>query len=267
MRCDGGHQRRAKGAVLGLGFAATRDIVAFLRRDGSAANPIAQGGRSTVERAYTYGQSQSGRYLREFLYLGFNEDMTGRAVFDGMLPHIGGARFTGMNMRFGLPGRNTRHPQDPAGVVDRFPFTYTETTDPFTGARDSLMKRCRTTSTCPKVIQADSEYEWWGSKASLLVTDLSGRHLELPADVRRGLIGPVPPHLRDSHYSRAADLGHGVGYVYPHDDQAGVVAQRYLPDDLADARYYRPAEHGAEARWREVWQRLRSVVRGEASSH
>ena len=69
--------------VLGMGFAAFRDVAAFLRRDGSAANPLAANGRSTVTSAIGFGISQSGRFLRDFLYLGFNEDTRGRQVFDG----------------------------------------------------------------------------------------------------------------------------------------------------------------------------------------
>lgn len=170
--------------VLGLGFAATRDIVAYLRREGSAANPLAEGGRSSIRHVYAYGQSLSGRFLREFLYLGFNEDGARRPVFDGMLVQIGGARFTPLNMRFGIPGRAPAHPRDPASIADRFPFAYAETVDPFTGARDGLLKSCTRSHTCPKIIQADSEYEWYNSKASLLVTDPRGRPLRIPANVR-----------------------------------------------------------------------------------
>ena len=80
------------------------------------------------------------------------------------------------------------------------------------------------------------------------------------ADVRDGRGGSVPPHLRDAHYPGAADYGHGTGYRYPHDEPSGVAAQEYLPDDLSGANYYRPTDHGAEARWREVWTRLRSLL-------
>lgn len=80
------------------------------------------------------------------------------------------------------------------------------------------------------------------------------------ADVRAGRGGAVPVHLRDAHYPGAAGHGHGVGYRYPHDDPEGVVSQRYLPDDLASADYYRPTRHGAESRWREVWGRLRAML-------
>jgi Alpha/beta hydrolase domain len=178
--------------VLGLGFAATRDIVDFLRRDVSSDNPLAASGRPSIRRAYAYGESQSGRFLREFLYLGFNEDPARRMVFDGMLVHIGGARFTGTNMRFGLPESAPRHPQDPGAIADRFPFTYAETTDPYTGARDGLLKRCTESGTCPKIIQADSEYEWYQSKESLLITDPNGRPLELPANVRLYTMAGTP---------------------------------------------------------------------------
>jgi putative ATPase len=65
-------------------------------------------------------------------------------------------------------------------------------------------------------------------------------------DVRQGIGGEVPVHLRDAHYRSARSLGHGVGYDYPHDDPRGWVPQRYLPDDAADAVYYRPSDHGFE---------------------
>jgi putative ATPase len=80
------------------------------------------------------------------------------------------------------------------------------------------------------------------------------------ADVRRGDVGEVPTHLRDSHYARAGDLGHGVGYSYPHDTVDGVVAQQYLPDQLANARYYVAGSHGAEAALAQVQHRLRQIL-------
>jgi putative ATPase len=83
---------------------------------------------------------------------------------------------------------------------------------------------------------------------------------EAEADVRRGLIGPVPAHLRDSHYARASDLGHGVGYVYPHDVAGGVADQQYAPDQAAGRRYYVPTRYGAEARYADVLDRLRVAL-------
>jgi putative ATPase len=82
------------------------------------------------------------------------------------------------------------------------------------------------------------------------------------ADVRAGRGGPVPPHLRGTGYARAADLGHGVGYRYSHDEPAGVGPQQYLPDDLRDADYYHPTNRGWEERLGPRWRELRAVVRG-----
>jgi hypothetical protein len=178
--------------VLGLGFAATRDVTAFLRREGGAANPLAAGGRSSIHRAIGFGVSQSGRFLRDFLWLGFNEDMRGGVVFDGLMPHIAGGRRMATNYRFGNPGRNARHPQDPAWQADTFPFTYAVLEDPLSGRRDGMFQRCRLNGTCPRVMHTDSEHEWWASRASLVVTDLAGNHLDLPADVRAYMIAGTP---------------------------------------------------------------------------
>ena len=82
------------------------------------------------------------------------------------------------------------------------------------------------------------------------------------ADVRAGRGGAVPTALRDSHYPGARGLGHGRGYRYPHDDPRGVVTQQYIPDDLVEAEYYRPTDHGAERAVRERVPRLRRIVRG-----
>lgn len=179
-------------AVLGMGFAAVRDVTSFLRHDTSAANPLLSGLHPSVSRAIGFGVSQSGRFLRDFLYLGFNADERGRVVFDGLMPHVAGTRRMATNVRFGLPGRNPRHPQDPAWQADLFPFTYTTLTDPLSGRTDGLLRRCSLTTTCPKVMQTDSEHEWWASHASLLVTDLDGNHLDLPDNVRAYMIAGTP---------------------------------------------------------------------------
>ncbi|SNC59176.1 putative ATPase [Kytococcus aerolatus] len=81
------------------------------------------------------------------------------------------------------------------------------------------------------------------------------------ADVRAGRGGPVPAHLRDAHYAGAEGLGHGTEYVYAHDAPDGVAAQQHLPDDLVEARYYRPGTRGFEARLAERWERLRDRLR------
>lgn len=179
-------------ALLGMGFAAVRDVASFLRRDATPANPLLNGLHPSVSRTIGFGVSQSGRFLRDFLHLGFNEDLAGRVVFDGLMPHVAGTRRMATNVRFGQPGRNPRHLQDPAWQADQFPFTYATSGDPLSGKTDGLLRRCALTATCPKVMQTDSEHEWWASRASLLVTDLAGNHLDLPDNVRAYMIAGTP---------------------------------------------------------------------------
>lgn len=78
------------------------------------------------------------------------------------------------------------------------------------------------------------------------------------ADVRAGRIGRVPIHVRDAHYAGAKRLGHGKGYLYPHDADIGIVAQQYLPDELRGQRYYLPTSHGHE---RDIQARLEKIRR------
>ncbi len=84
-------------------------------------------------------------------------------------------------------------------------------------------------------------------------------------DLRNGLAGAVPGHLRDSHYPGAAKLGHGEGYKYSHDHPHGVVAQQYAPDAVVGRDYYSPTGNGAERELAERVARLRRAVRGEGS--
>jgi putative ATPase len=81
------------------------------------------------------------------------------------------------------------------------------------------------------------------------------------ADVRAGKAGRVPKHLRDAHYAGAKRLGHGKGYVYPHDDELGVVGQQYLPDALKNVEYYKPTDHGNERDIATRWEKLKRIIR------
>ncbi|MCL1870745.1 MAG: replication-associated recombination protein A [Promicromonosporaceae bacterium] len=80
------------------------------------------------------------------------------------------------------------------------------------------------------------------------------------ADVRAGRIGTVPLHLRDAHYAGAKGLGHGQGYVYPHDVEHAVAPQQYLPDELVGRRYYAPTDRGYERQVTERLQRVREIL-------
>jgi hypothetical protein len=190
--------------VQGVAFAALRDVAAFLRRERGAANPLAVNGRPTVDRAVLHGISQSGRFVRDYLYLGFNEDERGRQVYDAMLPHIPGTRRTFTNARFAQPGRNPTPHGDRLYPADQFPFTYAVTEDHLTGRRDGLLLRCRLTNTCPRVMQTDSEYEFWGARASLLVTDTEGNHRDLPPEVRAYMLTGHP------HFAAAGAVANSV---------------------------------------------------------
>jgi hypothetical protein len=178
--------------VMGLAFAAIRDVAAFLRHETGPANPFAAEGRTGIERAIGFGISQSGRVLRDFLYLGFNEDERGRVVFEGMMPHIAGSRRSFTNFRFAQPGRNPSPHLDRFYPADQFPFSYALTTDALTGRRDGLLVRCRLSNTCPRIMHVDSEYEMWGSRGGLVTTDTRGHQLDLPPDVRAYMITGAP---------------------------------------------------------------------------
>jgi putative ATPase len=88
---------------------------------------------------------------------------------------------------------------------------------------------------------------------------------EASGDVRAGLGGLVPIHLRDAHYPGAKKLGHGAGYRYPHDEAHGVAAQQYLPDEVADRQYYRPVTRGLEGAIKERLARIMEIIRGRQS--
>jgi hypothetical protein len=176
--------------VMGLGFAAVRDAISFLRyetadSDGDA-NPLAFEG--LPEAAISIGISQSGRMLRDLLYQGFNEDTRGRIVFDGMHPDIAGSRKTFTNYAFSQPGRWQKQHEDHFYPGDQFPFTYATLTDPLSGKTDGLLERCSRSNTCPRIIHTDGEAEVWQARSSLIVTDALGRHIELPENVRAYVI-------------------------------------------------------------------------------
>jgi hypothetical protein len=185
--------------VMGLGFAATRDVVSFLRNeatDGSGtANPLT--GR--IDRAIGFGLSQSGRYLHDYLYLGFNADEAGRTVFEGLMPHISGGKKTFTNYRFGQPGRSPYEHADMLYPGADFPFTYPVITDIVTGKSDGFLARCLATGNCPKIIKSDSELEFYQQRASLVVTDTQGNPITMPDNVRLFLLSNL------QHYALAQD--------------------------------------------------------------
>jgi hypothetical protein len=108
------------------------------------------------------------------------------------MPHIAGSRRSFTNARFAQPSRNPAPHTDRYYPADQFPFAYGLTTDALTGRRDGLLVRCRLSNTCPRIMHSDTEYELWGSRGSLVVTDTRGYHLPQPADVRVYMVTGAP---------------------------------------------------------------------------
>ena len=187
--------------VLGLGFAAARDLGAFLKSaatdDAGNANPVLV----PNAKALVMGSSQSGRYVRTLIHLGFNRDENGRIVFDGAFPHIGG-RLLPLNVRFGQPGRGTTDGLNPGSPGAEYPFAYGQVHDPLTGRTQGILDRCTSTNTCPKIVHAATALEMWELRQSLGFTDPLGiRDLDEPPNVRSYIMastqhGAAPLPLR-----------------------------------------------------------------------
>ena len=108
------------------------------------------------------------------------------------MPIFPGARRLFTNARFAQPGRNPGPEFDRLYPVLQFPFTYPVLDDPLSGRRDGILQRCRLSDTCPRIMQMDSEFEFWGSQTGLLVTDPRGMPVDMPGDVRLYLLTGAP---------------------------------------------------------------------------
>jgi len=167
--------------VSGVGLAATRDWVSFLRHASAAeGNPF--GGQ--VEHTYSYSISQPSRTLNDFVLFGFNEDLQGRRVLDGILSHTGGGSGDQINYRFGQTGRTERNRQNhlyPEGV---FPFAHQTLADHLSGKTAGRDERCKASDTCPMRFEVNTSNEYWVKAGSLLHSDTRGRDLKEPHKVR-----------------------------------------------------------------------------------
>ena len=162
--------------VVGTGLLAIRDSTAWLRDGAAPDNPAA--GR--LQYTYGNGRSQCGRFLRQFVYEGLNLDEQGRQVFDGLLPHVAGARRGEFNARHGQPSETS-----PRGAGGLFPFTADDQTDPLTGQTDGLLRRQRQLGGVPKIFDTNTASEYWRVDGSLIHTDITGtRDAEPPTEQR-----------------------------------------------------------------------------------
>jgi hypothetical protein len=179
--------------VLGIGFAATRDVVSFFARAGAdergTANPMA----NLVNWTIGQGTSQSGNFLKSLIHNGFTEDEEGRRVFDGAWPHIA-ARQNPLNFRFALPeGASTVY--EPGSEPALWWGTYEDRVRGLPPS--SLLDRCRASGTCPRIFETFGANEFWFLRMS---PGLVG------TDQRRDI--PIPPNLRRYYYP---GTGHGGG--------------------------------------------------------
>ena len=181
--------------VMGLGYAVTRDVASFLRYetadDAGSPNPLAAGSDATgVRRIYGLGISSTGMYLRDYLYLGFNEDEAHRRVFDAVRIHIPGTHRLFANVEFSDPNIYSRQDRTPDFTSTSVPpLTYAVTTDPVTNIRDGILKR---PATDPLVFHVDTSNEFWQMKASLNVHDGHGNAVPIPDNVRLYLLASHP---------------------------------------------------------------------------
>ena len=154
--------------VAGGGFAAIRDFASYAKHDPEAITP--------AERVYGEGISQNGRFLRDFLYQGFNADEEGRMALDGVLAHVAGAGRGSFNYRFAQPSRDARPTSSVFFPTDIFPFTDKPETDPITGARGGLLDQAVADKVVPKIFFSNTSYEYWGRVAALIHISADGKH-------------------------------------------------------------------------------------------
>ncbi|HYX00024.1 MAG TPA: alpha/beta hydrolase domain-containing protein [Candidatus Elarobacter sp.] len=153
-------------AVVGVGLAAVRDFLSYLKYDPQATAP--------VRRVYAVGISQSGRFLRHFLYQDFNADEQGRQVMDGVIAHVAGAGRGSFNHRFAQPSRDAQPLSSFLFPTDLFPYTDLPENDPETGETAGLLDAANRSRTAPKIFFTNTSYEYWGRAASLIHTSPDG---------------------------------------------------------------------------------------------
>src|SRR5581483_3416471 len=179
--------------VAGLGFAAIRDFASYAKHAADAVTPIA--------RVYGEGISQNGRFLRDFLYQGFNADEEGRMALDGVLAHVAGAGRGSFNYRFAQPSRDAQPTSSVFFPTDIFPFTDKPEEDSVTGEKGGLLDRAVADKVVPKIFLSNTSYEYWGRAAALIHTTADGKQdAQISDSVRiyhytglQHFSGPFPP--------------------------------------------------------------------------
>lgn len=217
--------------LVGLGLAAVRDVLSYAKYDFRSVFP--------VERGIAFGVSQTGRFLRHFLYQGFNTDEEGRKVYDGMLIHTAGAGRGSFNHRFGQPSRDAHRYSAFFYPTDIFPFTSRPQDDPVSGLREGLLDLVPEEDR-PFIFHTNTGYEYWGRAASLIHTTVDGASDVAPYPRERiyhlasgqHFVGRFPPPEGALMQPRTRAEGTASGVTASGEDETEVAIYRGNPLDF-----------------------------------
>jgi hypothetical protein len=214
--------------VAGLSFAAIRDFASYVKHVPDAVLHAA--------RVYGQGVSQTGRFLRDFLYEGFNADEEGKTALDGVLAHVAGAGRGSFNYRFAQPSRDVQPTSSIFFPTDVFPFTSLPEADPLSAERGGLLDRAAAEKVVPKIFFSNTSYEYWGSAAALTHVDAEGK-----ADV------PISDNVRIYHFT---GLQHFSGPFPPRKGSGDLLGQQ--PESALPIHFF----------WRAMVANMDAWVRG-----
>ena len=225
--------------VVGLGMLATRDIVAWLRHGKTDADGIANPLAGALGRAYAYGRSQSGRFLRQMLHAGLNRDEEGRIVFEGMLPNVAGGKMGEFNVRFGQPSSLSNR-----SVNNLPPFLDLEP-----GGQAGVLAEVTRRGVAPKIIYTNTSSEYWGGHGALAHVTADGKaDADLPDNVRTWLFcgtqhAPANLPISDTNPDSGARGTQALNYVdyRPIMRAALVHLDRWVTHDEAPLAHGYPA--------------------------
>jgi hypothetical protein len=200
--------------VAGGGLAAIRDFASYAKHAPDAVTPTA--------RVYGEGISQNGRFLRDFLYQGFNADEEGRIALDGVLAHVAGAGRGSFNYRFAQPSRDAQPTSSVFFPTDIFPFTDLPEKDPISGETGGLLDRAVADKAVPKIFFSNTSYEYWGRAAALIHVTADGKH-----------DAPISENVRIYHFT---GLQHFSGPFPPEKGKGDLLGQQ--PQSPLPVKYF-----------------------------
>ena len=262
--------------VMGVCFTSVRDLISALKHGTGEGNPLTSpllsgrrkspgssdaskprspdqstGGLTpprserTLFRAHGFGVSQSGRFLRELLHAGFNEDELGRKVFDGLIPHVAGGGLGSFNHRFAQPTRHSNQHDHHDYPPDRFPYAYEVQLDPLSGRQDGILKRSLATKTAPRVMHTQSAAEYWTRSGSLVHTDPLGTRDSLTRADGHSTLVPSPPSSGERARVRGPNDENApksqtteARIPHPHPSKARGEGTGDTAEQLAHVRFY-----------------------------